>query len=109
MDKNEIFQKFSYTYSSNSSDNIASRHDIILKKREKQKILGKKKENIQTELFIENKIEISEIDEFVSDKCTYCSKMIEDDIILCDNCKISKYCSDACRKKDFRFHSKKCV
>lgn len=44
-------------------------------------------------------------------KCHYCNSEIEDEneIERCSICMKVNYCNDICKKKDFKFHKKKCL
>lgn len=132
MDKNELLQKFSISYTQpepHVGRSLQSLQEIILKKREKTKFLSRNKtellnkpllpkedndnfkppivEQIVQPTSVENKQDTSTED--LTKKCTYCTKDIEpEENVECEKCHVAKYCNDYCRKKDMRFHSKKC-
>ena len=138
FEQKELMQKLGFVYStelntfvsrksltrtnasgSGSGTEKRLRQDIILKKRERTKImqqlLGKTKTNSPNERKkhgkrgCEGDIEMDEDDEW--DKCGFCSKDIclkWEEVTKCKGCGDVFYCSNSCLNKDLRFHIKTC-
>ncbi len=130
FDKSDLLLKLGFAYSTNfevnkktnllSSQNEKKetklRQDLILKKRERAKILehlnAHKKETKQPDIipkqFQNDEIDLTEEKE--EEKCTYCGKVIEEDeYVICSKCNKAKYCNSFCLNKDLRFHIKNCT
>lgn len=137
FDKSDLLLKLGYAYSNNleiinknnhkkpynGTGETKLRQDLILKKRERTKILEqltgkhkKEKEQITQSKKEENKkiehidlTEEKEEEDKEEEKCTYCGKTIEEDeFIMCNKCNNAKYCNNYCMNKDLRFHIKNC-